>query len=108
MTIHFELQLALRQDNWEVVESCKRFSRIADKRARLGAQSALTILSKEWFDLEDYGVTNVGSQISLPAATASEGRRPTRSSSSRPQEHRSLDLLTVSFSACCSACRNNS
>ena len=51
----------ISQDKWEVVESCKRFSHIADKRARLGAQGALTILSKEWFDLEDYGTTNVGS-----------------------------------------------
>ena len=92
----FRTTIALRQDNWEVVESCKRFSHIADKRARLGAQGALTILSKEWFDLEEYGITTVGSQTSVPAATASEGRTPTRSSSSRPQEPRALDLLSPS------------
>ena len=48
----FRTTIALRSDGWEIVESCKRLIHVADKRAHLEAQGALTILSKEWFDVE--------------------------------------------------------
>ena len=50
----FRTTIALRSDGWEIVESCKRLIHVADKRAHLGAQGALTILSKEWFDVEEW------------------------------------------------------
>ena len=58
----FRTTLALRADGWEVVESCKRLTHVDDRRAHLGAQCALTIISREWFDLEHHGVTRVPTQ----------------------------------------------
>ncbi len=55
----FRTTLALRSDGWEVIETCKRLVHVVDKRARLGAQGALTILSKEWFDMEECGIQRV-------------------------------------------------
>eukprot|EP00434_Breviolum_minutum_P039359 symbB.v1.2.034948.t1/scaffold4605.1/size37493/1 len=91
----FRTTLALRADGWEVVESCKRLTHVDDKRAHLGAQCALTIISREWFDLEDHGVTRVPTQPDRPVV--GPGRSST-SRPSRPQEppQRALDLLNPS------------
>ena len=91
----FRTTLALRADGWEVVESCKRLIHVDDKRAHLGAQCALTIISREWFDLEDHGVTRVPTQPDRPVV--GPGRSST-SRPSRPQEppQRALDLLNPS------------
>ena len=90
----FRTTIALKQNVWEVVESCKRFSHMTDKRAKLGAQSALTILSKEWFDLEEYGITKIVPQTATPATSAEGRKQSTAASSSRPQEPRALDLVS--------------
>ena len=84
----FRTTLVLRADGWEVVESCRRLIHISDKRAHLGSQGALTILSKEWFDLEDYGITSVSSQPSRPSA-------PPEVTSARRQEPRALEVFEL-------------
>ena len=94
----FRTTVALRQDGWEIVESCKRLVHIEDKRGHLGAQGALTILSKEWFDPEDYGITRIASQPSSSAVAPGGRQRPMASAPSRPQEPRAIDLLTPSRS----------
>ena len=92
----FRTTIELRSDGWEIVESCKRLIHVADKRAHLGAQGALTILSKEWFDVEEYGITRIVSQPSR-ATVVPEGRQQSSPSApSRPQEPRALDLLSPS------------
>ena len=77
------------------MESCKRLIHVDDRRAHLGAQCALTIISREWFDLEDHGVTRVPIQPDRPVV--GPGRSST-SRPSRPQEppQRALDLLNPS------------
>ena len=92
----FRTTIALKQDGWEIVESCKRFIHVENKRSHLGAQGALTILSKEWFDPEDYGITRIASQPPSSAVAPEGRRRPVASASSRPQEPRAIDLLTPS------------
>ena len=91
----FRTTLALRADGWEVVESCKRLIHVDDKRAHLGAQCALTIISREWFDLEDHGVTRVPTQ---PDRSAVGPGRSSTSRPSRPQKppQRALDLSNPS------------
>ena len=96
MIIHFVQQL--RSDGWEIVESCKRLTHVADKGAHLGAQGALTILSKEWFDVEEYGITRIVSQRSRPTVVPEGRQQPLPSAASRPQEPRALELLSPSHS----------
>ena len=92
----FRTTIALRSDGWEVVESCKRLIHVADKRAHLGAEGALTILSKEWFDVEEYGITRIVSQPSRPTVVPEGRQQSLPSAPSRPQEPRALDLLSPS------------
>ena len=92
----FRTTIALRPDGWEVVESCKRLVHVVDKRARLGAQGALTILSKEWFDMEECGITRVVPQSAQSAVVPGGRQQPLPSTSSRPREPRALDLLSHS------------
>ena len=89
----------MRSDGWEIVESCKRLIHVADKRAHLGAQGALTILSKEWFDVEEYGITRIVSQPSRPTVVPEGRQQSLPSAPSRPQEPRALDLLSPSHDA---------
>ena len=91
----FRTTIALKSDGWEVIETCKRLVHVVDKRARLGAQGALTILSKEWFDVEECGIHRVVPQSAQPS-DVSGGRQQSASSSSEPREPRALDLLSHS------------
>ena len=94
----FRTTIALRSDGWEIVESCKRLTHVADKRAHLGAQGALTILSKEWFDVEEYGITCIVSQPSRPTVVPEGGQQSLPSAPSRPQEPRAFGyFITFSF-----------
>ena len=92
----FRTTISLRSDGWEMVESCKRLTHVADKRAHLGAQGALTILSKEWFDVEEYGITRTVSQPSRPTVVPEGRQQSLPSAPSRPQEPRAFDLLSPS------------
>ena len=87
----FRTTIALRSDGWEIVESCKRLIHVADKRAHLGARGALTILSKEWFDVEEYGISRIVSQPSRPTVVPEGRQQSLPSAPSRP-----LDLLSPS------------
>ena len=87
----FRTTIALRPDGWEVVESCKRLIHVVDKRARLGAQGALTILSKEWFD-----IARIVPQSAQSAAVPGGRQQSLPSTSSRHREPRALDLLSHS------------
>ena len=56
----------------------------------------MTILSKEWFDIEEYGITRVVSQPSRPAVVPGGRQQSLPSAPSRPREPRALDLLSHS------------
>ena len=92
----FRTTIALKSDGWEVIETCKRLVHVVDKRARLGAQGALTILSKEWFDMEECGIQRVVPQSAQPSDVSGGRQQSVPSSSSGPREPRALDLLSHS------------
>ena len=93
----FRTTIALRQNVWEVTERCKRLVHVSDRRTRLDAQGALTILSKEWFDLEEFDIQRVlpqpASVLQQPASVPEGMGQSEPSSSAGPREHRALDLL---------------
>ena len=57
--------VALKSDGWEVVETCKRLSHIANKSASPGARGALTILSTDWFEIEEHGMLRISGLFEL-------------------------------------------
>ena len=57
----------------------------------------MTILSKEWFDVEEYGITRIVSQPSRPTVVPEGRQQSLPSAPSRPQEPHALDLLSPFF-----------
>ena len=92
----FRTTIALKPDGWEVIENCKRLVHVVDKRARLGAQGAFTILSKGWFDMEECGIHRVVPQSAQPSDVSGGRQQSVPSSSFEPREPRALDLLSHS------------
>ena len=92
----FRTTTALKPDGWEVIENCKRLVHVVDKRARLGAQGAFTILSKEWFDMEECGIHRVVPQSAQPSDVSGGRQQSVPSSSFELREPRALDLLSHS------------
>ena len=92
----FRTTIALKPDGWEAIENCKRLVHVVDKRGRLGAQGAFTILSKEWFDMEECGIHRVVPQSAQPSDVSGGRQQSVPSSSFEPREPRALDLLSHS------------